>query len=189
MSADGTGLIVQSSTVVTGGPDSVGSLAYEQGNLYEQTGYVRDAGTGAVLGHFQLPAYLGAGGTTADQIVAVTPDLANSRAFVLLHDVHSSHLLLLNYSTSTYSLQSVMDLGYDNFDTAITTHMLFWGSNGVAFNRDGLQILSGTFIATPTASSTVRAVAHRRLGELRVMRAYPPLGPISEAVSNGYKVL
>lgn len=169
VSATSSGLSVENSTVITGSADSVGALAYQQGNLYDQAGYVRDASTGAILGQFQLPAYLIADGTTADQIVAVTPDLMHSRAFVLLHDAESEHLLLLNYSTSTYALQSVMDLGYDTFDVAVTTRMLLWASNGVAFNRNGLQILSGTYIATP-ADSSMRELAHRRLGELHVLR-------------------
>jgi len=172
VAADSNGLTVQSATVITGSADLVGALAYDQGDLYEQSGYVRDASTGAVLEQLQLPAELQADGTTDEQIVAVAPDLAHSRIFVLLHDLDSEHLLLLNYSASTYALQSVMDLGYDTFDVAITTRMLLWGSNGVAFNRNGLQILSGTFIATPTGSSTKRTLALQRLGELHVERSH-----------------
>lgn len=184
VSADGSGLAVQSSTALTGSADFVGSLAYEQGNLYERTGYVRAASTGAVVGQFQLPAYLTGDGTDAGQIVAVTPDLAHNRAFVLLHDLGTSRLLLLTYSTSSYSLQSVVNLGYDTFDVAITTHMLLWGTDGVAFNRNGLQIFSGTFMASPAASSVAHALAHRRLGKLHLAGVHPGVSAAAGGQSN-----
>ena len=81
VSATSSGLSVETWTVITGSADSVGARAYQQGSLYDQAGYVRDASTGAILGRFQLPAYLIADGTTAHPIVAVTPDLIRRSGF------------------------------------------------------------------------------------------------------------
>lgn len=169
VAVSGSGLSVESSIDLTGGPDNVQQLIYQQGQLFDLDGYVRAAATGSIVGQFQMPSQLTAGGI---QVISVTPDSANGRAFMLIRDTEQSHLLLLNFSLSSYLLQAVADLGYDTFDVNINTHMIRWGSQGLAFNRNGLQLLSGTFYAAPTggnqqararaSSRTQLAVAHLR---------------------------
>jgi hypothetical protein len=98
-----------------------------------------------------------------------SPDPANGHTFVLTHDADTSHLVLLTYDLSSFALQSIIDFGYDSFDVNITTHMILWGSNGIAFNRGGvLQMLAGSFVAVPTASA---AKASRRSHLLTVRLA------------------
>jgi hypothetical protein len=164
------GLAVQSSVDLTGGPDAVYEIKYDNGRIYDLGGYVRDAASSAVVGQFQMPGNQSVSMPPDDEIVSMAPDSANGRAFFLVHNETSSHLRLYNFDAATFALLSVIDLGYDNFDVALKPHMIVWGSNGVAANRDGLQILSGSFYAAPEAGSTtgIRASAKRTLGSIRL---------------------
>lgn len=76
--------------------------------------------------------------------------MANNRLFVLTRDAESSHLVLLIYTLPSLTMQGAIDLGYDVGDGTIQPSMVLWGSNGIAFNRDGLQILSGSFSTSPS---------------------------------------
>jgi hypothetical protein len=68
------------------------------------------------------------------------------------------------------------DFGYDSFDVSLTTRIILWGTTGVAFNRNGLQILSGTFVAVPVASA-MKARALRTPSRLLVARLAKPPRP------------
>jgi len=153
LQADASGLSVQNAFNLTGNVDTVGQIAYDGGTLYESSGFLRDAGTGASLAQLVLPDDSPLPPAT-DRLVCVTPDTKNSRLFVLAANSQSSHLMLFVYTLPGLALQSAIDLGYDNFDGAVTTRMITWGSQGVAFNRNGLQILSGSFYGPGTGSST-----------------------------------
>jgi hypothetical protein len=87
---DPSGLGIQTDFDLTGGTDAFGAIRYDGGKLYEDTGIVRDATSGAVLGQIALPD---------DSSIEASPE---------------------------------------------------WGSNGIAFNREGLQTLSGTLLAAVT---------------------------------------
>jgi hypothetical protein len=168
VAASAAGLSVTGSTNLTGGADPVVQVRYGGGNLYDFGGYVYNAATLAPVGQYALPAPA-VGEPQLDQIVAVIPDPANGHTFVLTHDADTSHLVLLTYDLSSFALQSIIDFGYDSFDVNITTHMILWGSNGIAFNRGGvLQMLAGSFVAVPTASA---AKASRRSHLLTVRLA------------------
>jgi hypothetical protein len=165
VSVNSSGLSVQSSTSLTGGPDSVTRILYAQGLIYDYGGYVYNASTGALVGQFVMP-----GGATppANQIIAMVPDVVNGHAFFLVHNSQQSHLLLFAFDLTTFALQSIIDLGYDNFDVALATNMILWGSNGVAFNRGGLQMLAGTFLAPPVTNAAKRA-ARRSVKTLHIV--------------------
>jgi hypothetical protein len=144
LQATASGLSIQNAFNFTGGADTGGAIVYDSGTLYESTGYVRDATTGAVTGQITLP---NPGNVLPNpfSILCVTPDSANGRVFILARNGQTSHLYLLTYALPSLVMQSVIDLGYDSFDVSVTTRMILWGSQGVAFNRNGLQILSGSF--------------------------------------------
>ena len=143
LQVDASGLSIQSNIDLTGGTDPFGAIRYAGGELYEASGILRDPTSGAVLGQITLPDY--SPFQASPEILCVTPDAANSRLFVLVHDYQSSRLLLFVYSLPSLAVQAYIDLGYDSFDVNIATRLILWGSNGIAFNRNGLQILSGTF--------------------------------------------
>jgi len=151
-----SGLTVQNAFSLIGGPDPGGAINYDSGEIYESTGFVRDASTGAVVGQVVLPN-LGSVSPNPTGIVCVTPDSANARLFVLASDSQTSHLMLFVYTLPGLALQGAIDLGYDTFDVNVTTRMITWGVQGVAFNRNGLQILSGSFSAPGAGSSTAPA--------------------------------
>ena len=125
---------------------------------YDIFGHVLDVASGAALGQFTLPFN--------DFTVALLPDPTHGRVFVLQPNEEDGHLLLLNYDASTFALQSVIDFGIEGSDGALTTHMILWGSNGIAFNLNGVQILSGTFAtssATAAGSQGTKQMAARIL--------------------------
>jgi hypothetical protein len=167
-----TGLSVQSAVSVTGGPDPVVEIFYDQGRIYDLGGYVRDAATGSLIGQFQMPGNQSSDPVN-DQIVAMIPDGAHGRAFFLVHNGDSSHLYLYNFDSTSFALLGAIDLGYDSFDVSLATHLILWGSSGVATNRLGLQFLSGTFYTAPTV--TTSQLGHRVAGkrELRSLRILP----------------
>jgi hypothetical protein len=168
---NGTGLSVQNAVSVTGGPDPVVQIFYDQGRIYDLGGYVRDAATGSVVGQFQMPGNQPANPVN-DQIVAMVPDGAHGRVFFLVHNGGSSHLYLYNFDSTSFALLGAIDLGYDSFDVALATHMTLWGTNGLAMNRMGLQILSGSFYAAPTVTTSQlgrRAGGKRELRSLRIL--------------------
>lgn len=142
--ATSSGVSLQDAFTLTGSSDTGGAIAYDNGSLYEATGFVRDAVTGAIAGQIVLPDP-GNASPNPFSILCVTPDSTNGRVFVLARNGESSHLYLLTYALPGLAMQAVIDLGYDSFDVNVTTRMILWGSQGVAFNRNGLQILSGTF--------------------------------------------
>ena len=144
LQANSSGLSIQSAFNLTGSSDTVGSIVYDSGDLYESSGVVRDATTGTVVSQIALPNP-GNASPNPFSILCVTPDSTNNRIFVLTHNAQSSHLVLLIYALPNLAMQGAIDLGYDTFDVKLTTRMVLWGSQGVAFNRNGLQILSGTF--------------------------------------------
>jgi hypothetical protein len=43
------------------------------------------------------------------------------------------------YRLLTLSLQGAIDFGFDSFDGNIQTRLILWGTNGIAFNRNGLH--------------------------------------------------
>lgn len=134
LQAASAGLSVQSIFNLTGGTDTFGAIRYDSGNLYEVSGVMRDATTGAVLGQVVLPDNSPVSPDSV-QILCVTPDSANSRLFVLVHDGESSHLMLFVYALPSLAAQAFIDLGFDNFDTNITTRMIIWVSQGLAGSR------------------------------------------------------
>ncbi len=144
LQANSSGLSVQTAFNLTGSSDTVGAIVYDSGNLYESSGVVRDAASGAVVGQIALPD---PGNVSPNPffILCVTPDSTNERVFVLTRNRQTSRLVLLVYALPSLALRGTIDLGYDSFDVNVTTRMILWGSQGVAFNRNGLQILSGTF--------------------------------------------
>jgi hypothetical protein len=146
LTASSTGLSLQSSTKAPQATEAVGQISYDTGKIYATSGVVRNAASGAVVGNIALPDQFEQS-SVPSQILCITPDGKNSRVFVLIHDLQSSHALLLAYSLPNLTLQSMIDLGYDSFNVAVTTRMKLWGTQGVAFNRNGLQILSGSFLA------------------------------------------
>ena len=151
LSVDPTGVTPASSVNLTGTPDASGSIVYASGKLYESTGFVRDATSLSVLEQIALPQ-----STLSPNpygIVCLTPDIGNYRLFVLSSDGQSSRLLLLIYALPALTLQGAIDLGYDSFDVNVQTHLILWGSQGIAFNRNGLQILSGSFSAPGSANA------------------------------------
>ncbi|MBS0380461.1 MAG: hypothetical protein JSS29_18430 [Proteobacteria bacterium] len=151
----------------TSATDAVVGIAYAGGMIYEQSGYVRDAASGAIVGQLQLPPQMGTV-LGLPNLVAVLPDLANQRVFVL---ATVEHLYLLTYDAATLAFRSIIDLGYDDFDPMLHTHMLTWGSNGVAFNRGGgVQILAGTFISIPAGTAQVKHGARPVLQTMRLSR-------------------
>lgn len=150
LAVDSSGLSVQTAFNLTGGSDTGGLITYDNGNLYESTGIVRNAATGTVLGQIVVPDQTS--GSPVVQPSLVTPDSANSRLFALVSDPQSSHLMLFIYALPGFALQSAIDLGYDSFDVNVATRMITWGAQGVAFNRNGLQILSGSFYAPGSGS-------------------------------------
>jgi hypothetical protein len=155
LSVDSSGLTLSNSVGLTGTSDSAGLITYASGTLYESTGFLRDATTLKVVQQVALPE----DGESPNpfSIVCITPDTANNRVLVLSRNGTSSHLLLLSYASSTLSLQGVADLGYDSFDVNIQTRQIVWGTQGVAFNRNGLQILSGSFSAPGSGNNPAGA--------------------------------
>jgi hypothetical protein len=168
-----SGLSVSSSTNLTGGADPISQIRYAAGNVDDFGGYVYSGTTGALAGQYQLPAPQVAE-PQQDEIIAMVPDAANGHAFLLVRNSQSSHLLLLTYDLSTFTLQSVIDLGLDAGPQP--TDMILWGANGVAFNRNGLQMLAGTFVAQPSAA-TVKKASPARARLLTMQLASPaPIG-------------
>jgi hypothetical protein len=166
-----TGLSVQSAVSVTGGPDPVGQIFYDQGRIYDLGGYVRNAATGALVGQFQMPGNQPSNPVN-DQIEAMVPDGTHGRAFFLVHNGQSSHLYLYNFDSTSFALLGAIDLGYDSFDVTLATHLILWGTNGVATNRLGLQFLSGSFYTAPTVTTSQvgqRAGGKRQLRALRIL--------------------
>ncbi len=155
LQADSSGLSIQSEFDLTGGTDPFGAIRYASGKLYEASGIVRDATSGAVLGQIVLPDALTTSPNT--ELLCVTPDSANSRLFALVHDVQSERLALFVYSLPSLAVQAYIDLGNDGFDSNLTTRMIVWGSNGIAFNRPNLVILSGTFLAAANGGTHLTA--------------------------------
>jgi hypothetical protein len=153
LQVNSSGLTIQNAFNLTGSADSGGHISFDGGELYESSGFVRDASTGAVLGQVALPDNSSVSPNSGG-ILCVTPDSAHARLFVLVHDGQSSHLLLFVYQLPSLALQGAIDLGYDSFDVAVTTRMILWGTQGLAFNRNGLQILSGSFYAPGSGTST-----------------------------------
>jgi hypothetical protein len=174
LQADPSGLSIQSDFDLTGGTDTFGAIRYDSGKLYEASGIVRDATSGAVLGQIALPDYMPT--EPSPEILCVTPDSANSRLFALVHDYQSSRLLLFVYSLPSLAPQAYIDLGYDSFDVNITPRMILWGSNGIAFN-EGLQILSGTFQAEGNAglqaTTQLKQSTNARARSLPTIRVAP----------------
>ena len=168
LNVDPSGVTLVSSVNLTGTADTGGTLVYASGKLYESTGFVRDATSLSILDQLTLPAVLG----SPTGILCLTPDVGNNRLFVLSSDIHTSHLILLSYTLPALTLQGAIDLGFDGFDVAIRTHLILWGSQGIAFNRNGLQILSGTFSAPGTLSTTPRAAARARLATRQPLRSF-----------------
>lgn len=157
LSVGPAGLTLASSVNITGTSDTAGSMVYASGKLYEASGLLRDATSLAVLSRVPLPP-----STLTPSpfgILCMTPDVANNRLFVLSSNWQSSHLYLLVYTLPAMTMQGVIDLGYDNGDGTLQTHLILWGSQGVAFNRNGLQILSGIFSGSANDGTT--AVARR----------------------------
>jgi hypothetical protein len=146
------GLNIASSLSVDASKYAFGRAFYGAGRVYDIFGHVLDASTGAALGQFLFPV--------SDYIVTLLPDLSHGRVFVLQPDGRINRLFLLSYDASTFALQSVVNLGYDSFDVALTTHLIAWGTDGIAFNRNGVQILAGSFSAPPTTTATVRTMLH-----------------------------
>ena len=166
---NGSGLAVQNAVNITGSLDSVSQIFYDQGRLYDLIGYVRDASTGAVLGQFIMPGNQGPLQLPPnDEIVAMAPDTAHGRAYFLVHNSQSAHLRLYNFDSTSYTLLAVADLGYDSFDVSLKTRMIVWEASGgvatLAANRQGLQILSGSFYAAPAASSSDQRVRRIQVG-------------------------
>jgi hypothetical protein len=157
LSVDPSGVTLASSVNLTGTPDSSGSIVYASGKLYESTGFVRDATSLSVLDQVALPPSTSS--PSPYVILCLTPDIANNRLFVLSNDGQSSHLLLLIYALPALTLQGAIDLGFDSFDVSIQTHLILWGTQGIAFNRNGLQILSGSFSAPRSGSTTPTSTA------------------------------
>ena len=85
-----------------------------------------------------------------------------------MHDGLQPNLYLLSFDTSTLAMLSAADLGFDEWDGRVQTHMAVWGLNGVAFNRLGLKILSGSFLAPPQLSSSVKKKAIARFDVIHV---------------------
>jgi hypothetical protein len=125
---------------------------------------VVDAISGAELGQFNLPVI--------DYIVTLLPDPSHGRVFFLQPDGVRGRLLLLNFDASTFALRSVANLGLDTFDVALTTHLIPWGSDGIAFNRNGVEILAGTFSAPPSATAALRKAVHSSVPELAARSIY-----------------
>ena len=144
LTVSASGLSIASSVSLDPAIYAFGRVFYGAGRAYDMDGHVVDVTSGAALGQFTLPG--------CDPTVALLPDPSHGRVFVLQPNGEDGHLLLLNYDVSTFALQSVIDLGLDEFDVGLTTHMILWGSNGIAFNRNGVQILSGTFATSPVTA-------------------------------------
>ncbi len=146
----GNGLTVASSVAVDPAIYAFGRQFYGAGRAYDVRGHVVEASSGVALGQFAFPV--------SDPIVTLLPDPSHGRVFVLQPNGEQERLLLLCYDDSTFALQSVVDLGVDNHDVELTTHLISWGADGIAFNRNGVLILSGTFSAPPTSTvATLRA--------------------------------
>jgi hypothetical protein len=142
-----SGLSVASSVSLDPATYAFSPVFYGAGRAYDLFGHVIDVTNGAALGQFSLP-------TNDYPTAALLPDPSHGRVFVLQTSLANDHLLLLNYDASSFALQSVIDLGLDELDVALTTHMILWGSNGIAFNRNGVQILSGTLATSPAPAGT-----------------------------------
>jgi len=141
------------------------------GRAYDQVGHVVDVTNGAALGQIMFPV--------TNYIVTLLPDPAHGRVFVLQTYIEENRLFLLSYDASTFALQSVADLGVDNFDVALKTHLISWGTDGIAFNRNGIQILSGTFYAAPTSPSASSAGAHvHKASAMKLSAVGVPLKPL-----------
>jgi hypothetical protein len=184
LSVDPSGVTLASSVNLTGTPDSSGSIVYASGKLYESTGFVRDAASLSVLAQVALPP------TTLSPnpygIVCLTPDIENNRLFVLSSDIQSSHLVLLIYALPALTLQGAIDLGFDSFDVNVQTHLILWGAQGIAFNRNGLQILSGSFSDPGSGSATTtttRTAAMARRATSQPLHSFFIAGPSS--LTNG----
>ena len=155
LSVNASGITLAQSVNLIGTADSGAPFVYAAGSLYEATGFVRDAATLNILEEVALPP------TPSDPnaygILCLTPDIANHRLFILANDSRTSKLVLLIYALPSLSLQGAIDFGFDSFDGNIQTRLILWGTNGIAFNRNGLQILSGSFSAPGSGSTTTGA--------------------------------
>jgi hypothetical protein len=165
VTVDSSGLTIASSVSIDPSKYAFGRTFYASGRAYDIYGHVVDATSGAPLGQFNLPLI--------DYIVTLLPDPSHGRVFFLQPDGARGRLLLLNFDASTFALRSVANLGLDTFDVALTTHLIPWGSDGIAFNRNGVEILAGTFAAPPsaTAAALPRAV-HSSVHELAAGSIY-----------------
>ncbi|MDE2138406.1 MAG: hypothetical protein KGJ68_13320 [Gammaproteobacteria bacterium] len=134
--------------------DPLHAIFYAGGRLYGNDATVRDATSGATLGQFAIP--------DGYQIITLLPDPANSRVFFLTHAMASSHLVLLYYSSVSFAMVSLADLGYDN-SGGYPLSMTLWGGNGIAFDYggDSVVILGGAF--TPAAQGAHASPAIQRL--------------------------
>ena len=142
-----SGLSIASSVSLNPSTYSFSPVFYGAGRVYDLFGHVIDATTGAALGQFAFPA-------GDDPTVALLPDPSHGRVFILHNSGGTGHLWLLSYDASSFALQAVIDLGVDQFDVALTTHMILVGLDGVAFNRNGVQIISGTLANSSAAAGT-----------------------------------
>jgi hypothetical protein len=128
--------------------DPVLKIFYAGGRIYGLDGNVRDASTGAVIGQIVLP--------TGYSIINMIPDVANGRVFILANAVAQSlDLILFCYDSSTLTMLSLADLGFNTIPGPYPSDFILWGSNGIAFNAggDAVTVLSGSF-ATGSKPST-----------------------------------
>lgn len=156
LTVNGGGVSIAKAVPLNTAVYALGRTFYGAGRAYDIFGHVLDFNTGALLGQFVLP--------DDGNILTLLPDPTHSQVFVLEYDGQRSRVLLLNYDDSSFALKSVAQMGNSSLDVNVTPHLISWGTNGVAFNGNGLQILSGTFYASPTAAATAMATPSALLG-------------------------
>ncbi len=134
--------------------DAVSKIFYAGGRIYALDGNVRDASSGAVIGQIVLPA--------GYSIINMVPDVANGRVFILADGAQSLDLILFCYDSSTLTMLSLADLGFNTIPGPYPSDLILWGSSGIAFNAGGdeVMVLSGKFapVSQPPAGA-VKGIA------------------------------
>lgn len=157
VNVDGSGLTITNSVSIDLSKYTLGRAFYAAGRLYDASGSVLDANTATLLGKFIVPSDPN---TPNPPLAGILADPSNNRVF-LLQPLNDDHNYLYVYNATTFALQSIVDVGPD-FGTSMP-HMILWGTNGLAFNANGLQILSGSFLAPPVPtgqSHSTRSTFH-----------------------------
>jgi hypothetical protein len=141
LSLDSTGVQVVGSFPFSG---DIRSVHFGAGKLFFLDGQVRDANTGVVLPHLEVPANF-----TLDEMIV---DQARSRLYAI-----SNNEYVLSFDINTHKLLALAPTGVSTQRATFKHHIMrLWGSEGLAVvDGTNLVVLSGSFFTTYDGAPTM----------------------------------